>query len=236
MTVKGAASIDNGVLIVLTRFRQLTIAPNLETASLGPGLTWNEVYEWVQKYNRAIVGGRYAPVGVSGFLLGGGISFHGGEYGWGANSVVNYEMVTAKGEVINANKTSHPDLFWALKGGGSNFGIVTRFDVRTYPSGQIFGGLISYDQSTVGHALAALEAFAEPGGGINNPKAAVLPNIFVDPASGNQTAAIFGFFDGEDGGALKNFTGNASSSTARTRSYADFLAEGAAAGARGDFR
>jgi FAD/FMN-containing dehydrogenase len=236
MTVKRAASIDNGVLIVLTELRQLTIASDHEIASLGPGITWIDVYDWVQKFNRTIVGGRYAPVGVSGLLLGGGISFHSGQYGWAANSVLNFEVVTSDGKVIYANRTSHSDLFWALKGGGSNFGIVTRFDVKTHPSGLIHGGLVSFEPSNVGHAFKALESFSEPGGGVDNPKAALLPNIFIDPASGNQSAGIFGFVDSADGSALNNFTENSSVSTVKLRTYADFIAEGAGSGAPGSFR
>ncbi|PVI03626.1 FAD-binding domain-containing protein [Periconia macrospinosa] len=236
MTVKGAASINNGILVALTDLRKLEISSDSEIASLGPGLTWFEVYNWVQKYDRVIVGARYAPVGVSGFLLGGGISFLGPQYGWGANSVVNFEVVTAKGDIIQANKTSNPDLFWALKGGGSNFGIVTRFDVQTHPTGQIYGGTISYDQSNVDVMFRALQAFAEPGGGIDNAKVGMLPNLFINPATGGQTAALSGFFDGPDGSALKNFTENFSGSTAKLRTYADFLGESAAAGGRGDFR
>lgn len=114
MTVKGAASIENGVLIVPTKFRQMTISSDSTVASIGPGLRWIDVYEWIQQYNRVVVGARYAPVGVSGFLLGGGISFLGGQYGWGASSVINYEVVTGDGKIIQANKNTNSDLFWAV--------------------------------------------------------------------------------------------------------------------------
>lgn len=236
MTVKGAASISNGVLIVLTNFRELIISADRNIASLGPGLTWLEVYQWAQKYNRAIVGARYGPVGVSGLLLGGGISFHSGQYGWAANSVVGYQVVTADGRIIQANKNTHSDLFWALKGGSSNFGIVTRFDVQTHPTGRIYGGVFSWNASHTHQAVDALAAFVSPGGGIEDPKVAVLPNIGIDPTSGTQSATILGFYDHPDGSILRNFTASALSNTAKVRTYAEFMAEGSAGGTRGDFR
>lgn len=235
MTVKGAASINNGVLIVLTEFRQMTISSDSTVASIGPGLKWIDVYQWIQQYNRVVVGARYAPVGVSGFLLGGGISFLGGQYGWGANSVINYEVITADGKIIDVNKTSNSDLFWALKGGGSNFGIVTRFDVQTHPTGKIYAGLMTWNQSTVDGAVNALAAFAAPGGGIDDPKAALLPNVVIDPASKTQSAAFFGFYNDADGTVLKNFTDTSSLNLAKVTTYADFIA-GTAAGAAGNFR
>ncbi len=236
MTVRGADSITNGVLISLSRLRETSLSADRQTASLGPGLNWLEVNNWIQTFERVIVGGRYAPVGVSGFLLGGGISFFGGQYGWGANSVVQYEMVNANGEIIYASATNNSDLFWALKGGGSNFGIVTKFNVQTHPSNQIFGGAFQYGTTTAAHSLEAIEAFVSPGGGIDDPKAAILPNYFIDPATGSQTAGIFGFYDGDHGDVLKNFTDGASANTAKQRTYADLIAESATAGASGDFR
>jgi hypothetical protein len=178
-------------------------------------------------------------VGVSGLLLGGGISFHGPQYGWAADKVVNYEVVTADGKIIYANKDSNADLWWALKGGGSNFGIVTRFDVQTIPSGQIFAGTISYDSSNIGSLFKSLQAFAEPGGGQDNPKIGIMPNLFLDPSSGNpgnQSAGVTAFYNGPDGSALQNFTSISTASTAKTRTYADFIAESGTSGARGNFR
>lgn len=235
MTVKGAASIENGVLIVLTKFRQMTISSDSTVASIGPGLRWIDVYEWIQQYNRVVVGARYAPVGVSGFLLGGGISFLGGQYGWGASSVINYEVVTGDGKIIQANKNTNSDLFWALKGGGSNFGIVTRFDLQTHPTSQIYGGLMTWNQSTVNSAINALAAFAAPGGGIDNPKAALLPNVAIDPATKSQSAAFFAFYNDADARVLSNFSDTASLNLAKMTTYADFIA-GTAAGAAGNFR
>lgn len=72
--------------------------------------------------------------------LGGGISFFSGRYGWACDGVKNYELVTADSRILQVNETSHPDLYFALRGGGNNFGIVTRLDLDTFPQGPIWGG------------------------------------------------------------------------------------------------
>ncbi|KAF2492610.1 FAD-binding domain-containing protein, partial [Lophium mytilinum] len=229
MTVKGAASINDGVLIALTKLNSLSISSDLKVASLTPGRSWLEVYNWIQPYNRVIVGGRYAPVGVSGLLLGGGISYFGGQYGWAANNVINYELVNGNGKIVNVNASSNSDLFWALKGGGSNFGIVTRFDVQTHSGGKVSAGTFEYGTSTVEDALVATESWVSPGGGIDNGKLALSPIYYVDPVSGNRTAIVLGF-DAENGRSLRNFSEGAVASTVKERAFADFVAEGAASG------
>ena len=92
-----------------------------------------------------VQGGRLAPIGVPGLLLGGGISFYGNQYGFACDSVINFEVVLADGSIVNANKRKNPDLYWALKGGSSNFGIVTRFDLQTYSSPKVWAGVYSVD-------------------------------------------------------------------------------------------
>lgn len=102
--------------------------------------SWSDVYKYLEPHGLAVPGGRIGPVGVPGLLLAGGVNFYGNEVGWAADSVVNYEIVLADGSLTNVNKKHLPDLFWALKGGSSNFGIVTRFDVETIKSPKIWGG------------------------------------------------------------------------------------------------
>ena len=89
----------------------------------------------------------------------GGISFYLGERGFACDNVVNMEVVLADGSIVNANTLQRPDLFKALKGGSNNFGIVTRFDLKTYPQGQLWGGFIAYPSSTVPQQLSAFGKF-----------------------------------------------------------------------------
>lgn len=105
----------------------------------------------VEKYGLGITAGRVGTVGVSGLLLGGGASFHSGHRGFACDDVVNYEVVLADGSIVNANAKDNPSLFKALKGGGSNFGIVTRFDMAAFPAGELYGGILitTWDQKDV---------------------------------------------------------------------------------------
>ena len=163
MMVKGAASTNQGVLLVFSKMKKLQISSDHGYLSIEPGLTWLDVYEYIQPYNRAVVGGRYAPVGVSGFLLGGGISYYSEQYGWGVNSVKSYQIVTADGLILEVSASSHADLYWSLKGGSSNYGIVTRFDLATHPGPLVSAGTLAYDTSTTPQVLKALGSYVLHG-------------------------------------------------------------------------
>lgn len=110
-------------------------------ASLQPGSRWGDVYDKLLKHSVCVTGGRDGNVGIGGFLTGGGNSFYAGLYGLACDTVVNFEVVLANGDIVNASATSHPDLWKALKGGSGNFGIVMRFDVRAFPARELWGGI-----------------------------------------------------------------------------------------------
>lgn len=133
-----------------------------KVASLEPGAHWRDVYaNLLNKYNVAVTGGRDGDVGVGGFLLGGGISYHTGTNGFGCDTVANYEVVLANGTIVNANAQQNADLFKALKGGGSNFGIVTRFDVEAMPAVDLAYGHIVTSLDHSDEILRNLIAFTE---------------------------------------------------------------------------
>lgn len=114
------------------------------------------VYDDLAKDNVVVTGGRNGVVGVGGFTLGGGNSFYTARTGFACDSVVNYEVVLASGEIINANASANSDLWSALKGGSSNFGIVTRFDLEAFPAMNL-----SYGVRTIGmeHTDEVVDAF-----------------------------------------------------------------------------
>ncbi|RPA80294.1 FAD-binding domain-containing protein [Ascobolus immersus RN42] len=124
--------------------------------SVSPGYRWKDVYPKALEVGHTAVGGRHSDVGVGGFLLGGGISHLSFKHGWGSDNVVNYELVLPSGKLINVNKSSHPKLFWALKGGLNNFGLVTRFDIKTYPTPKnVIGGANYYLADKIPTIMAA---------------------------------------------------------------------------------
>lgn len=125
-----------------------TYNPETQVASIQPGTKWGGVYKTLDPWNVTVPGGRAASVGVAGFLLGGGNSFYSAREGFACDNVVNFELVLATGEVINANATDNADLFRALKGGQSNFGVVTRFDMQAFDAPLLWGGVVQYNKTT----------------------------------------------------------------------------------------
>jgi len=118
-------------LTVAGNMKRTTYDAETGIASLQPGSQWQEVFETLAPHGLTVTGGRSGTVGVGGFLTGGGNSFHLASHGMACDTVVNYEVVIANGSIISANARENPDLWVALKGGSANFGLVTRFNLRT---------------------------------------------------------------------------------------------------------
>ncbi|KJZ70865.1 hypothetical protein HIM_09730 [Hirsutella minnesotensis 3608] len=121
-----------GIVLDIGQLHSKELRPD-GTARVGSGNTWGEVYAWLEEQNRSAIGGRDPQVGLGGFLLGGGMGALPNLHGLGADGVKNFEVLLADGPLVNANGAENTDLYRALKGGGSNFGIVTRFDLETHP-------------------------------------------------------------------------------------------------------
>ncbi|KAK7751571.1 hypothetical protein SLS62_006521 [Diatrype stigma] len=155
----GDASIDGGVLIALDNLNEVTYDAATGLASLGPGARWDAVYTVLDEYDVTVVGGRVMDVGVGGLMLGGGLSYLSDLYGLACDNVVSFEVVLADGSVVVATSTEHPDLFWALKGGANNFGIVTQFKLTTYPIKQVWGGMQVYGLDQMPALLQAYHAY-----------------------------------------------------------------------------
>jgi FAD/FMN-containing dehydrogenase len=140
-SIPGSNNVANGVTIDLSMINTTRYDKGTNTAILEPGARWEHVYADLQDQGVTVAGGRDGGVGVGGFLLGGGLSFFTPKIGFGCDSVVNYEVVLTNGSVINANKTANSDLWRALKGGGSNFGVVTRYDLEAIPTRKLLRDL-----------------------------------------------------------------------------------------------
>jgi hypothetical protein len=130
--VKGAANTDGGVLVAMNSFKNYTILPEEGIMEAGPALNWGQVYSALVPYGKIVIGGRLKDIGTGGLTLGGGIHYFTNKYGFAMDNVVSYEVVTADGKIVDASATCNPDLFWALKGGSNNFGIVTKFTYKTF--------------------------------------------------------------------------------------------------------
>ncbi|KAF4583276.1 6-hydroxy-D-nicotine oxidase [Ophiocordyceps camponoti-floridani] len=145
---ENGSNTPNGITIDLVNLNDIIVSPGRQTVSIGPGNRWINVSRALDPHGLAVVGGRAADVGVSGLILGGGISYFSGSRGWACDNVRNYEVVVSSGRIVQASPSVNPDLYWALRGGGgSNFGIVTRFDVEAFPQGDLWTSSISFPAS-----------------------------------------------------------------------------------------
>ncbi|GAB1736757.1 hypothetical protein NU219Hw_g8788t1 [Hortaea werneckii] len=156
-----ASNIEGGITMNMARMNEVKLSEDESVAKVGPGNTWYDVYTALEDRNLTVVGGRVADIGVGGLTLGGGVSFFSGLYGWACDNVKNYQVVTAQGVILDVNYDSHfDDLYYALRGGGNNFGVVTRFDLYTYPQGMMWGGSRVYPINETDTILNALFDYA----------------------------------------------------------------------------
>ena len=142
--VAGRAVTDGGVMIDLAEMKAIAIDPDRATATAEGGVLWGELNDAAAKHGLAVTGGTVSGTGIAGYTLGGGLGWLMAKHGLAADNLVAVELVTAEGDILHVDAAAHPDLFWALRGGGGNFGIATWFTYRLHPVGAIVGGVIAH--------------------------------------------------------------------------------------------
>src|SRR6476646_2113884 len=143
--VAGRATIDGGLMIDLAPMKGIHVDPKSRTARVQGGVTWAELNRETQLHGLAVTGGVVSTTGIAGLTLGGGVGWLMGRYGLALDNLRSTELVTADSKVLQASKQEEPDLFWALRGGGGNFGVATSFEYELHPVGPIItGGPIIY--------------------------------------------------------------------------------------------
>jgi FAD/FMN-containing dehydrogenase len=143
--VAGRATVDDGLMIDLSPMKGILVDPQQRTAQVQPGVTWAELNRETQLFGLAVTGGTISTTGVAGLTLGGGLGWLMGRYGLTCDNLLGAEIVTADGQVLHVAEDSHPDLLWALRGGGGNFGVVTSFLFRLHEVGPtVIGGMVAH--------------------------------------------------------------------------------------------
>jgi FAD/FMN-containing dehydrogenase len=140
--VAGRAVTDGGVMIDLAEMKGIAIDPEQRTATVEGGVIWAELNGAAAEHGLAVTGGAVSGTGIAGYTLGGGLGWLMAKYGLAADNLLAVELVTAEGDVLQVDGASHADLFWALRGGGGNFGVATSFTYRLHPLNTVVGGLI----------------------------------------------------------------------------------------------
>jgi FAD/FMN-containing dehydrogenase len=142
--VAGRAVTEGGVMIDLAEMKGIAIDPEAATATAEGGVIWAELNDAAAEHGLAVTGGAVSGTGIAGYTLGGGLGWLMANHGLAADNLLAVELVTAEGDVLHVDATSHSDLFWALRGGGGNFGVATSFIYRLHPVATIVGGLIAH--------------------------------------------------------------------------------------------
>lgn len=142
--VAGLAMVDGGLVIDLSQMKAIRVDEQAQLAHAQAGLTWGEFDEATNAHGLATTGGLVSTTGVAGLTLGGGVGWLMGRCGLACDNTASYDVVAGNGKLIRASAAENQDLFWALKGGAGNFGVVTSITFRLHPVATVISGFILY--------------------------------------------------------------------------------------------
>ncbi|KAJ3498514.1 hypothetical protein NLG97_g1069 [Lecanicillium saksenae] len=185
----GFAGIDEGLLISMAGFKELAYNPDTQVQRSGMGNRWGDVYKSLINVGRLVVGGRLNDVGLA-LASGGGLSHLSSLYGWACQNVISYEVMLANGSHVEVSYDKYSDLYYGLRIGNNNFGIVTHLNQRTYPMGKVWGGTVIYSGEQAKAFMGALADFQAKGQ--LDGKAAILPYLAL---TNDTIFATFAYLD-----------------------------------------
>jgi FAD/FMN-containing dehydrogenase len=152
--VAGTAVAEGGLMIDLALMKEVEVDAGARVATAAPGVLWGEFDRATQAHGLATTGGQVSHTGIAGLTLGGGLGYLMGKHGAVCDNLISADVVMADGEMLTASAEQNPDLFWALRGAGGNFGIVTSFRYRLHPLGQVLAGLLLHPIERAGELIA----------------------------------------------------------------------------------
>jgi FAD/FMN-containing dehydrogenase len=160
-SLAGYSVVDGGLVIDLSRMTSVLVDPSNQTARAEGGAKWRDFDNATQQFGLATTGGTNSDTGIAGLTLGGGLGWLAGTYGLTCDNLLSAEVVTADGQVVTASSTENDDLYWGLRGGGGNFGVVTAFAYQLHPVRQVLGGMVVYPFEPAREVLQFYRAFTE---------------------------------------------------------------------------
>jgi FAD/FMN-containing dehydrogenase len=199
--ITGNAVCEGGLMIDLSPMKSVRVEPAKRIARAEAGLTWGEYNRETQAFGLASTGGVVSTTGIAGLTLGGGLGWLMGKHGLSCDNLISADLVTAEGKLLTVSAAEHPDLFWGLRGGGGNFGVVTSFEYRLHPVGPVLAGMVlhpmakarevlrfyrDYTRTCPDEALAAAALMTSPDGA---PVVAVIVAYIGDIAAGEAVVA-----------------------------------------------
>jgi FAD/FMN-containing dehydrogenase len=199
--VAGRAVADGGVMIDLAEMKRITIDTARATASAEGGVVWAELNDAAAEHGLAVTGGAVSGTGIGGYTLGGGLGWLMAKHGLAADNLLAVELITAEGDVLRVDAASHPDLFWALRGGGGNFGVATSFTYRLHPVRTIVGGLIAHP---IEAAPELLRFYRDAVADASDDLTVFAALVHAPDGSGTKLAALVVFHTGDAGHAERD--------------------------------
>lgn len=189
--VAGRAVVDDGIMIDLSGMKVISVDASARTATVEAGATWADMNAATLAHGLATTGGVIGSTGVAGLTLGGGLGWLMALHGLAIDNLLSADIVTADGKVMTANEHEHPDLFWALRGGGGNFGVVTRFTFQLHPiHDSVMGGLIAHP---LVHANDMLRFFRDTTAHAPDEVTLFGGLLHAPDGSGHKIGAMIGF-------------------------------------------
>jgi FAD/FMN-containing dehydrogenase len=177
----GHCAVDDGLVIDLSRMRNVEVDPEARIAVSGGGATWLDFDAATQAHGLVTPGGVVGSTGVTGLTLGGGIGHLTAQHGLTCDNLIAAELVTPAGEVVRANGDDEPELLWGIRGGGGNFGVVTRAKFRLHPLERVVGGRLEYEGEGLADALRRFRDLATDGPGDLSVQAQISTDESVAP-------------------------------------------------------
>jgi FAD/FMN-containing dehydrogenase len=196
---------DDALLLKTGALNSVDVDPRNASARVGAGALWSDVIAATPD-GLAPLSGSAATVAVGGYTLGGGAGWLSRAYGFAADSLLNAEVITADGERLTASADENPDLFWALRGGGGNFGVVTELEFRLHPAERLYGGMVMFDADNAHATLARYREWAQSEPDESNSAVVVMnmppiPQV-PEPVRGKRVLAVRAIYLGDaDAGA-----------------------------------
>jgi FAD/FMN-containing dehydrogenase len=157
--ITGNAVCEGGLMIDLSPMKGVRVDPAARTARAEAGLTWGEYNRETQAFGLASTGGVVSTTGISGLTLGGGLGWLHGKHGLSCDNLLSADIVAANGELLTVSPEQHPDLFWGLRGGGGNFGVVTSFQYRLHPVDSVLAGMVVHPMTKAKEVLRFYREF-----------------------------------------------------------------------------
>ena len=156
----GTSVCDDGLVIDFSAMKAIRVDPAARRVRAEPGVKFGEFDKETQGFGLATTGGTFSDTGIAGLTLGGGIGWLGPKYGLAHDNLISVDIVTADGRLLRANEDENADLFWAVRGGGGNFGVVTSFEYRVHEVGPLLGGLVAHPYPRAREALEFYREFS----------------------------------------------------------------------------